>query len=352
MYSNNFYVVKNKFTGKIYKSIYEIYNSKELYSDLEFIIDNNKWSLINWQIEPRESFRNLLIQRAKQLRDKYKYLTLYYSGGSDSETMIQSFILANVYPDEIVLNIQLINNKNPILDTDFAISKLQFYKNFLKNTKITINYLDRDSFITFLKKNPHDTFIGGAINAITRQSNISLVQANLLKNNNIINSGHIMGEFKPQIYVLDNKFYSTILPTVTTGHYNDFFFTSIDLPELHIKQNHLVKNYFKIRPHLKPEGFIGDSNPIWRKHLQTACRFRFDDRYELSKSSGIGKDFLKSENNECTVLYNELLKYDKELYDCYYQCIKEILQSANPKSINLKKINFHGIHSATYYLGE
>ena len=45
--------------------------------------------------------KTLYKERAQQLRDKYDYLILYYSGGADSHNVLKSFIDNNIHLDEV-----------------------------------------------------------------------------------------------------------------------------------------------------------------------------------------------------------------------------------------------------------
>ena len=55
-------------------------------------------------IEPAESFAELCNQRAAQLRAKYDYLALAFSGGTDSFTVYDSFVRNNIHINHIVCN--------------------------------------------------------------------------------------------------------------------------------------------------------------------------------------------------------------------------------------------------------
>jgi hypothetical protein len=56
----------------------------------------------NWTVEPSESLEELYRQRAQQIRESYGYLVLFYSGGSDSDNMIRTFIKNQIPFEEIV----------------------------------------------------------------------------------------------------------------------------------------------------------------------------------------------------------------------------------------------------------
>lgn len=61
------------------------------------------FSKINWQEEPKETLSELYKKRAKQLRDSYDYLILFYSGGIDSTNILETFYYNNIHLDEIVM---------------------------------------------------------------------------------------------------------------------------------------------------------------------------------------------------------------------------------------------------------
>ena len=61
------------------------------------------FSLVDWSSGHCPDIRLLYQQRARQLREKYDYLVLSYSGGSDSWTMLQGFLTANQKVDEILV---------------------------------------------------------------------------------------------------------------------------------------------------------------------------------------------------------------------------------------------------------
>lgn len=55
----------------------------------------------NWSIEPPADINELYRRRAQQLREKYDYLVLYYSGGYDSTNVLYSFLDNDIPLDEI-----------------------------------------------------------------------------------------------------------------------------------------------------------------------------------------------------------------------------------------------------------
>ena len=57
----------------------------------------------DWSVEPDQSWRQMLKEYAQELRDTHKYLRLYYSGGSDSQTILNTFVQNKIHLDEIAV---------------------------------------------------------------------------------------------------------------------------------------------------------------------------------------------------------------------------------------------------------
>ena len=70
-------------------------------SKIQFLYNEEIMSKHDWTQEPSEDIYELYGRRAKQLRNKYDYLVLLYSGGIDSHTVLKSFLDNNVHLNEI-----------------------------------------------------------------------------------------------------------------------------------------------------------------------------------------------------------------------------------------------------------
>ena len=64
---------------------------------------NDVWSQQTWTGPPDNDIYELYRARARQLREKYDYICLSFSGGSDSTTALDAFVDAGVFVDEIVV---------------------------------------------------------------------------------------------------------------------------------------------------------------------------------------------------------------------------------------------------------
>ena len=69
---------------------------------IEWHFNDEFFSSIDWTIEPTETLTELYADRARQIRNKYDYIVLYFSGGSDSQNILSTFLENNIYLDEIL----------------------------------------------------------------------------------------------------------------------------------------------------------------------------------------------------------------------------------------------------------
>ena len=69
--------------------------------NIEFIFNDDLFSTYDWSKEPEEDIYELYRRRAYQLRKDYDYIVLLYSGGIDSQAMLETFLENNLKIDEI-----------------------------------------------------------------------------------------------------------------------------------------------------------------------------------------------------------------------------------------------------------
>jgi hypothetical protein len=85
-----------------YSKIQAILYASEKNQRPEWIFNNSVFDSNDWTAEPSESLSELYNQRAKELREKYDYIILLYSAGSDSENILQSFLRQGLHVDELL----------------------------------------------------------------------------------------------------------------------------------------------------------------------------------------------------------------------------------------------------------
>jgi hypothetical protein len=218
---------------------------KDLYSDRIKLVNNYDISLTD-----------LYKTRAQQLRDKYDYLVLCYSGGSDSHNILHSFIKNNIKVDEVVCDypVKLIEQTNYSLTTDknhqnfisewFLTVKPDFEQLQITNPEIKISFLDSFSDVTQLTYQESISFCSepAHYSTVKRWKNIAN-HVNGIKNKNKI--ALIMAVDKPIVYATD-KYYGFLFVDPPTNIKPDilhtdrctmeFFYWSPDLLDIPIVQ--------------------------------------------------------------------------------------------------------------------
>lgn len=94
--------------------------------DVTFHFFDDFYAAIDWNTEVNLTLDELYCQRARQLREKYDYLIIQFSGGSDSRNILDTFLKNNIKVDEIV--------------THYPVSAVEkLYSTFDRNSKSAKN---------------------------------------------------------------------------------------------------------------------------------------------------------------------------------------------------------------------
>jgi hypothetical protein len=280
-----------EFTSKIQACLYAEANNKALH----WIFNNEAFKNNNWSVEPTETLDQLYDLRARDLREKYDYLILSYSGGADSHNILMSFIRQNLLIDEIVVNTMhegngqfTVVNKN-IVDPKHAASehylqtlpRLKEVENLIPKTKISILDLTQNLFDSF-------THVGDASWIMNKREGLNPlgstrfnyihfaeIRKKFDKNKKI---ALVLGIEKPRTFIHSNgKFYirftdrATNLVTVAehihdyTNSSVEYFYWSPDACRLLTKQAHVIKNWLEAFP---------QHQSLWQGKTLTAEKYR------------------------------------------------------------------------------
>jgi len=237
------------------------------------------WNSINWKHEPEIDLLELYKIRAKQIREQYDYVIVNYSGGSDSHALVESFLDAGCFIDEIVTvwnrdhTPKVITDPNVTdaqnIEAEFELTTrpgLNWIKNQSPNTKITYldvsnatvnayKSFDGEEWITTANEYLHPQFITRW--SATREKHQKLTLDRGLR------TAVVFGVDKPKLTIKDGKycvFFVDNIPNSFTGGFNDlsytnletvFFYWTPDLPEIVVKQAHMIKKWFDANSALK-----------------------------------------------------------------------------------------------------
>jgi hypothetical protein len=261
-----------------------IYNKLQALTDptlngrhLEYVFHDDVYSQLNWAVEPTETLEQLYVRRAWEIREKYDYLVIHFSGGSDSTNILEIFLknnipfeelysrgrLADIDPDpsntspdnapaEVPLNavpiVDYVNRINPNIKIKHTIGDYKDYvQTYFTNNPDWFDVTKHDIITTFaptdVNRADHD--------AITKQYNKIAETGKSI--------GHILGVEKPMMYFDNGNYFARFLDKQVKFQLSSRR-TSIDTPinlvpfywarstgPMIIKQCHVIKNYLKYK---------------------------------------------------------------------------------------------------------
>jgi hypothetical protein len=254
-----------KFYNKTEAVTYATKNSFEV----RWVFNDTVYSKIDWSTPIEVSLKQLYRMRAQQLRDKYDYVILHYSGGQDSNNVLHSFIDNNIKVDHIVIQVPEPQRKHSVSNdtawsnywAEIDYQALPYLRNLgskLDGIKITIQDMSSTPIELLSNDNWTEKLLPGA------SFNLGVIARAMgqYKTKEILNiseqgktSCQVLGIDKPLIYFDGMDYYSFFVdqsayhmqPLDSTMndlfHYSitEFFYWTPDLPEIVVKQAQEIK---------------------------------------------------------------------------------------------------------------
>lgn len=229
----------------------------------EWNFNKEIFSRQNWYVEPSIDLWELYKARARQIREKYDYCILFYSGGSDSGNMLKAWTQAGCKIDEIAcfVDYEAVGDKNDIVNAEpnkvvyptvkkMLDSGMDFVFREIDYSQDILDYVKEMNVDYFYNIN-HSFSPNNGVKCRFRQS--------VPAYRDIINQGKrlcfIWGMEKPQIGLDDCGWYFQFLDTIDNcvdpctqrnydqGWFDELFYWAPDMPEIVIKQSHIVKRF-------------------------------------------------------------------------------------------------------------
>lgn len=331
----------------------------------------------DWTIEPNIDLRELYRMRAQQIRDKYDYIRLEFSGGGDSTTVAYSFINNNIHLDEVVFRYPKTGEKN-VADDPFNTkpeNTLSEYRYAAKpilewiaihspRTKITIHDYSQD----MLQSKHDESWIYKTRDYFQPGHPFKHSVDSVDAHKRTLDQGKkvcvLWGIDKPKICIKDKKWYLYFMDIQANcanpdlGGYNnasnEYFFWQADLPEVLAKQAHMIIRWFNL-----PEN----------KHLQHLTRwpnYSFAQRtaFEHIIKPLIYPDYdmtLFQTSKPTNSFYNEMDHWfytnfkETHAWHAWQAGLRYLVANVDKKFFNYemgKPVGFIAFMSPFYYLGE
>ena len=271
-----YYIVDGfEFDSKIRAGLHSVKVNKPV----QWIFNNKEFRSHDWSVEPSETLDQLYDARAFDLRVKYDYLILSFSGGSDSWNIYKAFQRQGLHIDEVIVNTMSKASKGLVTDTSTKAFNAHESEH-VRNTVPRLNEIQKEMPVTKITVTDQSDYLFESLEAagdaswvlekreglnpagITRFNYLHFmeVRKRFDKDKKI---GLIVGIEKPRTLVHQGRFFvrfadrSTNMITVAE-HLKDypnstveFFYWSPDCVPLLIKQAHVVKKYLEANPSMQ-----------------------------------------------------------------------------------------------------
>lgn len=263
--------------------------------DTGFYFFDDTWGKADWSRPSAVDCETLLIERALEIRRKYDYVRLAYSGGSDSHTALMAFKLAGVAPDEIYTYTQ-VAEAPALFDDDYEAHRGVFpyypiIQQWFPRTKLTRLNVDFDLLSAFKLLHPdHSAYhIGAGLRAFATMGVLSVFDHMPLGPNICT----VTGSDKPKLDYINGHWYVWLTDVGCNqawGNSVEPFYQAAD-PTLFIKQAHMLKDFIARQiPELSRKkifAFINNGNTQARRACNIALgRYdTFDPITSLPKHS-------------------------------------------------------------------
>lgn len=231
----------------------------------------------DWRQEPAVSLQTLYRDRAQYLRDKYDYLVLFFSGGSDSTNILDTFLDNNIALDECASF--WAQNADNDLDSHFsrevsrvAIPRMQQHPH-IRHRLIDLSDFTNEVFADQSVKFDWIYFM----NSYFSPNNYvrSHLRQFVADYRHLIDQGKsvcfIWGAEKPRLHqiegrycvrfqdIVDNSVSPWLQQNCRAGEFDELFYWSPDWVPGIIKQAHVIMNYLKQAP-INPVDFTDRQN--------------------------------------------------------------------------------------------
>jgi hypothetical protein len=252
---------------KFYSQLEAIEVSLKTNRPITWHFNDEIFSSYDWTVEPTESISELYKKRCEQLREKYDYLVLFYSAGSDSDNILNFFIENNIRLDEVVslINYEGTEDKLSLYNAEIFevaipnIKKAQEKQPHLTHTLIDVTkpILDKFSSLNLDQIYIQNTVFTGFA-AI--RDDLKMSQEHWRKMFSTGKKvGFISGIEKIKVIIDDKNFFKTNFSNISicgvisslmqhknnNWEFDELFYWSPDFPKIPIKQAHIIKSFIK-----------------------------------------------------------------------------------------------------------
>jgi len=256
---------------KTYSKVEAIEFSKKTGKPVHWNFNELDFCAYNWTVEPVEDLKTLYQARARQIRERYDYIVLWWSGGADSYTMLKAFVDEGLFIDELATfhNHGGDGSWDSYLNSEVKRVAIPIAEKLLENSPNTkfrlVDHLDYQKTLYSVDDNKFD-FLYKA-NAIFSPNQLArrYIREREKDYLDLFAQGKrvcfIWGMDKPRVIQETNgKYAIRVVDTVDNcvnpetqrlnrpWEYDEFFYWSPDSKDIMAKQGHVILRYLKNVP--------------------------------------------------------------------------------------------------------
>lgn len=217
---------------------------------IKFHYKNEQLANYDFSIEPKQSWNELLLSSCLRLRDSADHISLWFSGGGDSSTILKTFAENNIRLDELIFY-DRVYKVYDYWETESAYTKkqMQEFRKLQPHCKLTVLNIDYDNAEDFYKKFK-DQWIYQPYANIRFSKNLRWHfidrHVDLKKSIDKGNRIDIFGRDKPKCILWDDKWWLTFFDSFEYDTYHagfhHFYWDDLDIL---CKQAHMAINFFE-----------------------------------------------------------------------------------------------------------
>ena len=352
---------------KTYSKVEAIELSKSTGKESIWHFNDEIFSSLDWKQDPNLSLLDLYKVRARQIRDAYDHIVLFYSGGSDSHNILKCWLQADCKIDEIAsfYNYDATKDKQSYLNaeiTNVVIPHIELLKQHgfdFKFRLIDISQLSLDVI------NEFDADYLYLINRNFSPNNPAktIIRNKIRDYQDIIASGKrlcfVWGIEKPVVSHDGARYYASFNDSVDNvvnpfvqnnfynGWYDELFYWTPDLPLLPIKMAHELKNFMNnnLDTQFYQDSFAPHAyNAVLKKYLT------FDATKTILYPFWDPDTFCNGKTRSMIFSKRDLWLWDGNILeiDKYRSNISNMVKSLGVEWVDSKNIRIHS--SPRYYL--
>ena len=259
-----FYQVGNL---KVYSKVEALELQSRLNQPISWHFNDHVFETVDWTQEPTKTLADFYQDRARQIRNSYDHVVMFYSGGADSHNMLHSFIQSGVRIDEIVSfhSFSADGDWNSEFNKEISCTAVPVVKSLKEQGLLSSDTVHRLIDMSDIIKQfcadidwlnfPYMFSSSVSINNVAR-AHLRKYITDWAK---IIEQGKrlvlVWGHDKPRIMhdqgrfflnfmdIYDNCVSTWIQQTTPPGWYDEMFYSTPDMPYLIVKQAHIIKNF-------------------------------------------------------------------------------------------------------------